>query len=216
MNQVSSVQSSMQCTHDPNRDRSIQMKPPIWSNPDRFGSNHSLVWPFHTLKIESVGVTGNMYTCWYVMVVEHCGNNAFTFQTLVLVINDYGTISTLCVNGCVGLNKVGLGLSHIGQSVYSVKVLLQTTSLCFSIAKSTLKVPLIFLKVEKTKCENCNFVHFLPFIFFFVTHNSKLYGVCEYYTYQTAALLLNPEIFLYWFGVAYELWLASYNHRKVP
>ena len=28
---------------------------------------------------------------------------------LVVVVNDYSTISTLCVNGCVGLNQVELG-----------------------------------------------------------------------------------------------------------
>ena len=35
---------------------------------------------------------------------------------------------------------------------------LQTTFLCYSNAKSTLKVPLTFNKVEKTKLENFNFV----------------------------------------------------------
>ena len=41
----------------------------------------------------------------------------------------------------------------------------------------------------------------------------KLYGVCEYYTYQMTALL--PGIFFFWFVVAYELQLASYNHETV-
>ena len=36
---------------------------------------------------------------------------------------------------------------------------LQTTYLCYSNAKSTLKVPLNFNKVEKTKLEIFNFVH---------------------------------------------------------
>ena len=41
-----------------------------------------------------------------------------------------------------------------------------------------------------------------------------LYGVCEYYTYQTTAL--RPNIFLFWFGAAYELRLASYGQETVP
>ena len=36
---------------------------------------------------------------------------------------------------------------------------LQTTSFGYSIAKSTLQVPLTFNKAEKTKRENVNFVH---------------------------------------------------------
>ena len=48
---------------------------------------------------------------------------------------------------------------------------LQTTSLCYSNAKSTLKVLLTFNRVEKTKLEKFDFVHFLSF--FFATHNSK-------------------------------------------
>ena len=40
-----------------------------------------------------------------------------------------------------------------------------------------------------------------------------LYVVCEYYTYQTTALL--PDIFLFWFGTAYELRLEKYGHETV-
>ena len=42
----------------------------------------------------------------------------------------------------------------------------------------------------------------------------KLYGVCEYYTYQTTALL--PDIFLFWFGATYKLRLESYGQETVP
>ena len=41
------------------------------------------------------------------------------------------------------------------------KKLTDCTTLCYSIAKSTLYVPLTFLKIEKTKLENFNFVHLL-------------------------------------------------------
>ena len=55
---------------------------------------------------------------------------------------------------------------------------LQTTSLGYSIAKSTLQVPLTFNKAEKTKREKVNFVHLLSSSSFFlllssVMHNSK-------------------------------------------
>ena len=57
----------------------------------------------------------------------------------------------------------------------------------------------------------------LLFIFvlssFLPTHNFKLYGRCEYCTYQITALLLG--MCLFWFGVAYELWLASYSVETV-
>ena len=50
---------------------------------------------------------------------------------------------------------------------------LQTTSLCYSIAKSSLKPPLTFSKVEKTKRENFDFVHLLSSFFFFFSINSR-------------------------------------------
>ena len=60
---------------------------------------------------------------------------------------------------------------------------LQTTSLCYSIAKSTLKTPLTFSKVDKTKHENFDFVHLLSSSFFLFLSSSitqELYGVCKY------------------------------------
>ena len=39
------------------------------------------------------------------------------------------------------------------------------------------------------------------------------YSICEYYTYQTTALL--PGNLLFWFGVAYKLLLKSYSHKTV-
>ena len=71
---------------------------------------------------------------------------------------------------------------------------LQTTSLCYSIAKSTLKTPLTFSKVEKTKLENFDFVHLLSSSSSSSSSSSitqKLYGVCKYKTYQMIALLME-------------------------
>ena len=90
----------------------------------------------------------------------------------------------------------------------------------YSIAKSTLQVPLTFNKAEKTKREKVNFVHLLSsfFLSFFLLLLSrvtrKLYGVCKYYTYQTTSL--RPNIFLFWFGAAYKLRLESYGQETVP
>ena len=51
---------------------------------------------------------------------------------------------------------------------------LQTTSLSYSNAKSTLKVPLTFNTLEKTKHKNLNFIHlFSSSCFFLARHNSK-------------------------------------------
>ena len=57
----------------------------------------------------------------------------------------------------------------------------------------------------------------LPLLSFFLSDKQivkKLYGVCQYYTYQTTALL--PDIFPFWFGMAYELRLESYGQGTVP
>ena len=66
---------------------------------------------------------------------------------------------------------------------------LHATSLCYSNTKSTLLVPLTFIKFEKTKHKNSNFVHLLSSSLPCITQ--KLYGVCKYYAYQTTALLLE-------------------------
>ena len=60
---------------------------------------------------------------------------------------------------------------------------LQTTSLCFSIAKSTLKIPLTFSKVEITKHENFDFVH---------CDTCLLLSVLELYLYSTLVLVIRP------------------------
>ena len=102
-----------------------------------------------------------------------------------------------------------------------MKKSLQTTSLCYSIAKSTLKTPLTFSKVEKTKHENFDFVHLLSssssffffFFFFSIKHNSK--------TIQCVQILRIPndcsanEDYSYMFWAVYELWLASYGLKTV-
>ena len=46
-----------------------------------------------------------------------------------------------------------------------------------------------------------------------INFTRKLYCVCEYCTYQTSALL--SDIFLFWFGAAYELRLGSYTATKL-
>ena len=65
----------------------------------------------------------------------------------------------------------GIGAAPRKTKQRSAKCL-QTTSLGYSIAKSTLQVPLTFNKAEKTKRENVNFVHLLSFFlsFFFFCH----------------------------------------------
>ena len=74
---------------------------------------------------------------------------------------------------------------------------LQTTSLGYSIAKSTLG--------RENQTQKVNFVHVLSSFSFFLLSRitRKIYGVCKYYAYQTTSL--RPNIFLFWFGAAYEL-----------
>ena len=60
---------------------------------------------------------------------------------------------------------------------------LQTTFLCYSDAKSTLKVLLNFNMVEKAKLENLDFVHLSSFFIFLSSSpalTQKVYCVCEY------------------------------------
>ena len=60
---------------------------------------------------------------------------------------------------------------------------LQTTSLYYSNAISTLKVPLTFNKFEKNQLENFNFAHLLSFLFFLSSPTSiaqKVYGLCKF------------------------------------
>ena len=91
---------------------------------------------------------------------------------------------------------------------------LQTTSFCYSIAKSIRKTLLTFSKVEKTKHENFDFVHLLSLFFFFsIKHNSK--------TIRCMQILSIPndcsanEDYSYLFGAVYELRLASYGLKTV-
>ena len=88
----------------------------------------------------------------------------------------------------------------------------QTTSLCYSIVKSTFEVPLTLVKVaKKKKRENSSFVHLLSSL----SHiTRKLYGICKYYT------ILNDYsptgIFLLRFGAVYKLGMVSNSHKTVP
>ena len=90
---------------------------------------------------------------------------------------------------------------------------LPTTSLCYSIAKSTLKTLLTFSKVEKTKHENFSFVHLLSFFFFSI----KLYSK----TIQFVKILNIPNgwsftvDYFYRFSALCELRLASYGLETV-
>lgn len=68
---------------------------------------------------------------WNVVVTTHL-QNALTCTLKILtshayldfVIHNYGAISTLCANGCVGLNQVEYGLILL-RSIYSVKSVLR-------------------------------------------------------------------------------------------
>ena len=64
---------------------------------------------------------------------------------------------------------------------------LLTTSLCYSISKSTPSVLLTFLIAEKTKCEISILFVFLPSSCI----TQKLQGVCECSAYQIIPLLLE-------------------------
>ena len=77
---------------------------------------------------------------------------------------------------------------------------IQTISLSYSSAKSTLKVPLTFNKVEKTKNENFNFVHLVSSV---DQHNLATIRCMQILYIPRTALLLG--IFLFWFGMAHEL-----------
>ena len=70
----------------------------------------------------------------------------------------------------------------------------------------------LLLRLKKPNMKN-----WILLIFFLfcppISITQKLYCVCKYYTYQMTALL--PGIFLFWFGVMYKLWLASYSHKIV-
>ena len=89
---------------------------------------------------------------------------------------------------------------------------LQTTSLGYSIAKSTLQVPLTFNKAEKTKRENVNFVHLLSFFFLSsssVTHNSKTTRCMQILYIPNDCSATEHLPFLVWGGVRAttgELW----------
>ena len=88
---------------------------------------------------------------------------------------------------------------------------LQTNFLWYSNAKSTLKVPPTSNKVEKTKLENFNFVHFC---FFLARRNSK--------TIQSWWILNIPNDCLanllhsYLFWASCKVWVASYGLKTVP
>ena len=87
---------------------------------------------------------------------------------------------------------------------------LQTTSLSYSNAESTLKVTLTFNKVKKTKRENFNFVHLLSFFLSFSSGiTGKLYCVCNYWTYQTIALVMKFILTCCELRVSYDWWVTA-------
>ena len=81
-------------------------------------------------------------------------------------------------------------------------------------AKSTLKIPLTFNKVEKTKLEDFNFVHLFSSSFFFARHNPK--------SIQCIQILNIPNnwsanlLHTYLFWSLCELRVASYGLKTVP
>ena len=58
------------------------------------------------------------------------------------------------------------------------------TSLCFSIAKSTLQDTLTFNKAEKTKYENLDIVHLFSSFCSSSRITQNLYGVYRYYAFS--------------------------------
>ena len=94
---------------------------------------------------------------------------------------------------------------------------LQTTSLCYSIAKSTLKTPLTFSKVEKTKHENFDFVHILSSSFFFllsfIKYNSKTIRCVQILNIPNDCSANGDYSYMFW--AVYELRLASYGLKTV-
>ena len=91
---------------------------------------------------------------------------------------------------------------------------LQTTSFCYSIAKSTLKTLLTFSNVEKTKHENFDFAHLLSSFFFFsIKHNSKTIPYVQILSIPNDCSANEDYSYLFW--AVYELPLASYGLKTV-
>ena len=90
----------------------------------------------------------------------------------------------------------------------------KTTSLCYSIAKSTLKTLLTFSKVEKTKHENFDFVHLLSSsFFFFIKHNSKTIWCVQILNIPNDCSANVDYSYMFW--AVYKLRLASYSLKTV-
>ena len=91
---------------------------------------------------------------------------------------------------------------------------LQTTSLCYCNAKYTLKVPVTFNKVRKTKHKNFYlFIFFFFLSFFFARHNSK--------SIQSLWILNIPNdcsanLYILTFWALCELQVVSYGLKTVP
>ena len=127
-------------------------------------------------------------------VVEHFNSRANEELYMAVMAIELGVNCDACQSrSTVVLLKLGMGQVQNGRLYIRYRSnsqktkqrnekSLETISLCYSIAKSTLKTPLTFSKVEKTKHENFAFVHLLllsSFVFFFfffcsVKHNSKI------------------------------------------
>ena len=90
---------------------------------------------------------------------------------------------------------------------------LQTTSLCYSIAKSTFKTPLTSSKVEKTKPENFAFVHILSSsssFFFSIKHYSKTIRFVKIWNIPNGWPFAVD--YSYRFSASCKLQLASYMY----
>ena len=86
--------------------------------------------------------------------------------------------------------------------------------ICYSNAKSTLIVPLTFIKLEKTEPEKLILIIF--FVCLFLSSSSsltwKLYGVSKYYAYQTIGSASGDHSYLFW--ALCELPMASYMYGQ--
>ena len=96
------------------------------------------------------------------------------------------------------------------------------TSLRYSIAKYTLKTPLTFSKVEKTKHENFDFVHLLSsssffffffFFFFSIKHNSNTIRCVQTLSIPNDCSANEDYSYLVW--AVYKLRLESYGLKTV-
>ena len=90
---------------------------------------------------------------------------------------------------------------------------LQATPICYCIENSTLKTPLTFNKVEKTKHESFAFVHISFFFFYSIKYYSKSVRFVNIGNIPNIwSITLD---YSYWFSASCELRLASIGLETV-